>query len=448
MAAEDKPAPNADEVRQQLSLMLASGEFRTRVRPSQLLTLLVEEAIEGRTLDEDEIRKKLYTGSYDPKGTNVRTAVSLLRDLITQYYKNEGHNDLITISLPKKFSKQAPRKGRPKPYPVVFAYNPLTTDTHLFTLARAAQKRGTPAAVRKALETFESILRTHPDHFEASLARLECLCLMAIYIPDQRPRKQIIEDAVTLGTKMTNEHPDDWRVLALFGVALACCHQLPLAASVYRKAIKMNLDEVIQSLWTPIMCLVTGDLAKACEIARHVASDRLNDSTAWSIYGICLYFARDFKEAQRILWMAVNLEPQMWLPYLILVFVYLALRKPKIALEAYSLADRRMAEGEVFMPVLPFLAASRIGVDKVAVESRYIQATKRLLEPPNELKDCVQIALATLQLGAPSVKALTAAWRFYHPLVLLIPWWPVFDPLRKRKDFKELVKQIYPFPAE
>jgi tetratricopeptide (TPR) repeat protein len=448
MPAQDNPKPGPTEIRQQLARILQSEHFRHRVRPGELLTLLVEKHIEGKTLDEEEIRAALYAGLYDPDGTNVRTAVSIVRGLIGKYHKGEGLHDPVTISLPKKFSKEAPRKGQPKPYPVVCEYNPKRQDLALFRLARQAMERGTPAKVRKALETFETILRNHPEHLEAKIARLECLCLTVLYIPDARTRREIIDDAVESGRNLVEDNPTNWRARLLFATALACRRSWDVAICELAEAIRIDHDhEMRQSLWFPAMCLLTGKGENARDIAYGIATGRIDDRNAWAAYGFFLYFNREFEAAEKIFLMAIGLDDHSWLSHLGLVFVCLATGRPDSALDCYKRADRMVGEAEAFMPSLAMLAASRVTGNRAALSEYLLEEIKKLLHPADAQKDWLQIAIGNIDRDPAPINALRMAWQLFHPLAMLVPWWPIFDPFRENPDFVQLIQQIRVYPG-
>jgi hypothetical protein len=68
---------------------------------------------------------------------------------------------------------------------------------------------------------------------------------------------------------------------------------------------------------------------------------------------------------------------------------------------------------------------------------------RKFLELPAEEKDWIQGALTIMEINQEyAVQSLGLALQFRHPLVMLLPFWPVFDPLRERADFQRLIAEI------
>jgi hypothetical protein len=98
--------PSEDQVRAGLERMLASKEFAGSAQLSRFLRHIVESALEGRAsiLKETVIGVSVFNRgpSYDPKADPiVRVEARRLRTRLIAYYKRNGANEPIRISLPK-----------------------------------------------------------------------------------------------------------------------------------------------------------------------------------------------------------------------------------------------------------------------------------------------------------------------------------------------------------
>src|SRR5215468_775038 len=97
---------DADRVRAQLDRVLASGAFADADRASNFLRFVVLRALAGRS---GEIKESVIavealgrSPSFDSKSDAiVRVEARRLRDRLDSYYRREGAEDPIVISLPK-----------------------------------------------------------------------------------------------------------------------------------------------------------------------------------------------------------------------------------------------------------------------------------------------------------------------------------------------------------
>src|SRR5215467_12680441 len=93
-----------EAIRFQLERILATRSFRQAPRVSELLRHLVEQSQCGNERDLKEIAIGLAVfrdPEYDPsKNASVRATATRLRKKLTAYYRTEGADDELLISLP------------------------------------------------------------------------------------------------------------------------------------------------------------------------------------------------------------------------------------------------------------------------------------------------------------------------------------------------------------
>lgn len=106
-------------IRNQVDKILASDSFAGSNKLNQLLLFLVDQALEGHSLNEYSIAMDVFRkdDSFDPRiDPMVRVYVSRLRNKLNQYRTTAGLHDPIEIELPPR--TYVPRiRVRPRPMP-------------------------------------------------------------------------------------------------------------------------------------------------------------------------------------------------------------------------------------------------------------------------------------------------------------------------------------------
>jgi tetratricopeptide (TPR) repeat protein len=434
--------PTEPEVREQLSCILANSKFARRQKDADLLTLLVNAALKKEILTEEDIKAHIFRGPYRVKGSHVRTHVNWVRKFLREYYADEGAQDIIVILMPVVFlateSKTAPRNS----YPVLFQYN---RDVHLLLMGALYLAQLSPTAIKKALIVFDRILARNPENVSASIRKVECLCLTAIYRSCSKARSEILEEARSIATLLVKKHPEHCPARIALAIAFLCSRRLPDALASFRKAEHLNHSFAKQSLWWPVLLLASGTIKLATDTAWRIA-DLRDDTVALLVHGFCLYFARDFAAAQTRFTTITELAPASWIAHLGLTLICLAHGDPKGAMVSYTKVQLLVSDIEPAMPGVGILAASRAMPDGPFPTDLHNEG-QYLLESPDAGRDWVQIALIMIDVDPTSaMKALQFAYQCSHPLLLLLPIWPIFDPLRNRLDFQQLIDKIG-FPA-
>jgi tetratricopeptide (TPR) repeat protein len=439
-APEAELVPTASEIQTQLLRILASDQFRRRDRDAEVLRHLVNMALQGKTLMEKDIRKELFPGPYKPTGTNVRTHINFVRKFLRQYYRDEGAQDIVLISMPVRFSAKAPRGIEAKSYPVVFSYN---RDLPSLMMGRIHIAQLAPEHIRTALRAFEAVLSRTPDHVAASIGKVQCLCIAAIYLSDSKSRRLLLEEATSIANLVLHNNPDYWAAHIALAAALLCSRHVYEASLAFRKALALDLNNASQSFWIPALFLADNTAVSALEESHRIGNERLGDFLSYAAHGFYLYFARQFQESERYFSHVINTAGNPWIGHLGLAFTNLAQGRPKEAMDNYSKAQELTNYPEPLMPGVGLLAFFRAPPEDTQVPSLLRVHGAYLLHFPDEGKDWIQIALTAMELNPErAVRALKLAAYFSHPLVLLLPVWPIFDPLRDRQDFQELLKNI------
>jgi TolB-like protein len=106
-------------IRSQVDKILASGSFAGSNKLNQLLVFLVDQALEGHSLNEYSIAMDVFRkdDSFDPRiDPMVRVYVRRLRNKLNEYRTTAGLHDPIEIELPPRTYVPTIR-ARPRPMP-------------------------------------------------------------------------------------------------------------------------------------------------------------------------------------------------------------------------------------------------------------------------------------------------------------------------------------------
>ena len=108
------------KVEEQLNRILTSRTFRQADRLKRFLTFIVDETIHGRgeRLKEFVVGVEVFgkPESFDPRNDPiVRVQARRLRNQLTRYYREEGHDDPMVIELPKGGYTPIFRASKPGP---------------------------------------------------------------------------------------------------------------------------------------------------------------------------------------------------------------------------------------------------------------------------------------------------------------------------------------------
>jgi tetratricopeptide (TPR) repeat protein len=199
------------------------------------------------------------------------------------------------------------------------------------------------------------------------------------------------------------------------------------------------------SLWLPIILLLTNFPAEALQIAHRIAEARGADGRAWCAYAFCHYFQRDFKTAENLFLKALSSGPADWVVYTGLALVYLSLGNPsRAAGYCFSLATFARTTGPIRAGIT-ILQMRRQHRERSAVDGQRSESLEEASSqfphaPAMDDGDFIQTAILSIdEAPETAVLALSLALQRFQPLALLLPIWPIFDPLRDRDDFKQLI---------
>jgi hypothetical protein len=441
----DNRQPGQQEVTDQLVRIVESPVFSRRLESAKMLSLLVNEALAGHVLQEKDIRNVLFTHkNYDPGSTLVRTRISQVRGFLDEYYEGPGQNDLVLIGLPKHKSRDGALHAAKDPYAVVFSYQHRHRDSLLLRTAKRRIARYYPAAICSALKILEEFLSRNPAHFEARLDKVECLCLIGIYVPHTLSKADAVSAANFLAAELVAERPDDYRARYAQGAALLCRRDFEAANRAFMAAAKINDDPRAKGrIWISCLAMATGSYEFALQTIERITIERADDEIAWCMYGLFLYLFRRFDHANEAFASALTCDSTCWLAELGHVFISMAAGKQDKALRIYSEMHVRLKQWSVIMPGLGGLLLERNPGNTSPILVPVAEALKALADAAPPHPDPLQIAIWLTD--ASPLTASMFVWTASDRADLLVytaDLWPVFEPLKDQPLFQAAVEKI------
>lgn len=439
--------PNA-EVERQLEKMLASPVFTSRGQQAKVLECIVRGALAGEAIMEKYIRAKVFPSPpYKPESNIARRTVDLVRDLLTEYYAQDGKDDLVLISLPqsppgKRIKFQAGHAYKPS-----FRYNPSSEAARhyrrgLYHFSRVSLLPD----IKFALASFESAIKANSSYAPAHSALAEVQLFRALCNHDVPP-STIIELAEASVRKALHLNPTLWRARLSFGLIHMCRHDWNKATLAINEALSVAPAEVRKHPVHLAFLLAMGRTDEVMPFVGLRNKQTAADPWTLAVAGLFLYAARRFREADLLLMQTIVNNPMScWLTHLLFSCINLAKRSDHREGAAINFrAARKLAYMSPHQPVLfPGLGVLCLAPsEKAQAKSEFLQLRKRQGE---SYVTHFHLALAYLGMGKEeqAVKFLEQACNESEPWTAWLHVLPLFDPLRQNAAFQALVSRISP----
>jgi tetratricopeptide (TPR) repeat protein len=343
MANADGINPGRHEVERQLDRMLAHPLFRARERQAEIFAFLVKNALNGKQIEEGDIFGELFisTGQrYAEDTTVVRTTIShIRRKLLDKYYAGDGQDDPVIIALPAaertllpngKYSivKMPPGTA----YRPQFRYNPRHKVAQDFALADHLAI-GTPSQIEQSIWRYDAILKLEPDNPEAVLGMIEALGsqLMHGIYTDESTRTALIASSLALIARLEPASADNWRSHILRGLLHTCGNNLDAARKEFDIALKIDHQGTVNRGWYLHFLFISGEQEEALRLLALEAAESFDDPAVLAGYGMFLWKANRFEEAERTLRHALGLDRNYWPAHWGIVLLCLSTGRPETA---------------------------------------------------------------------------------------------------------------------
>ena len=343
MANAEGVNPGRHEVERQLDRMLAHPLFRAREKQAKIFAFLVRNALDGKQVEEADIFEELFisTGQrYAQDTTVVRTTISHIRGkLLDKYYAGDGQDDPVIIALPAAERTLLPN-GK---YSIVklppgmayhphFRYNPRHKTAQDFALANHLAA-GTPSEIEQGLRRYGAILELEPGHPDAVLGSIEALGLQILqgFYTDEAMREVLISASLESIARLDPATADNWRSHMVRGFLHICGNNLDAAGKEFDIALKLDHQSTVTGGWYIHFLFIAGEQEEALRLLGLEAAERFDDPAVLAAYGMYLWKANRFEDAERTLRHALGLNRNYWPAHWGLVRLCLSTERPKTA---------------------------------------------------------------------------------------------------------------------
>ncbi len=340
MANAEGVNPGRHEVERQLDRMLAHPLFQARKLQADIFAFLVEGFLAGKEVNELALFVEFYSvEEFKDRSTKVRANVNYMRALIQEYYDGPGLDDpvVIAVPVPKRSSKRKKnfklvKRPPGEAYKPEFTYNPRHKVAQDFALANHLSI-GTPSQIEQSIWRYDAILKLEPDNPEAVLGMVEalaCQLMQGIY-PDESTRAALIASSLELIARLEPASADNWRSHILRGVLHMCSNNLDAARKEFDIALKLDHQGTVNRGWYLHFLFVSGQQEEALRLLGLEAAESFDDPAVLAAYGMFLWKANRFEEAEGALRHALGLDRNYWPAHWGLVRLCLSTERPKAA---------------------------------------------------------------------------------------------------------------------
>src|SRR5579863_8389138 len=167
--------PARHEIERQLDRILADEVVASYPQPSKLLKFIVERTLKGDEITEKLIREGVFPNPPYKEDSNIaRITMDKVRELLAEYYADEGGDEPVFITLRKSPEGRRIKFQAGEAYTPLFSYNPRSPIAKAFAIANHLL-RGSLSQIDRGVEQLGAIQSLSPDHPDAWLAVAEAV---------------------------------------------------------------------------------------------------------------------------------------------------------------------------------------------------------------------------------------------------------------------------------
>ena len=192
---------------------------------------------------------------------------------------------------------------------------------------------GTPSEIEQSLRRYGAILELEPGHPDAVLGSIEALGLQlmqGIYT-DELMREALISASLETIARLDPATADNWRSHMLRGFLHTCGNDLDAARKEFDIALKLDHQSTVSGGWYVHFLFISGEQEEALRLLGLEAAESFDDPAVLAAYGMYLWKANRFEDAERTLRHALGLDRNYWPAHWGLVRLCLSTERPKTA---------------------------------------------------------------------------------------------------------------------
>jgi len=303
-------SPGIPEIEAALERVLKSPSFQSAGRLRRFLQYIVSKTLAGR---EDEIKEysigvDVYCRGpgFDPKlDCIVRVDAITLRRRLAHYYRNEGVDDTLVISIPR--GRYVPKvEVRSASMPVF----DMEVDEACWR-ARSLLSTPTPMTVRLAQQQFASIIRNYPSSGIAYAGFAEAV-LAALGIQELAPVEGngLVTTAALRALELDNDRVDVQIYSAVPGI---CDPSDRGTKSALRRILQIDPGHAVAHHWAAGFCSSNGYHEEAVTHMKKAIHAQPSSCFFRTWMAGALFYAGKLEDARRYILEAVELAPDNFL---------------------------------------------------------------------------------------------------------------------------------------
>jgi|SRR5580698_4953457 hypothetical protein len=460
----DGSAPEREDVKKQLDVIVNSKTFSNHPKLIELLRQLVDSFLAGTTMDEDQLGRKLF-GRPDTwlpsRESAVRERKRLLRKTLSEYYATEGQQDKVLLILPKHGTLQT-------------ILNPDFGAAIAVSEALKMMDRTLPEVINryscKVTADLQRCIEQYPDYAPAYTALSEALLIYtACDHWDSFPAGQSMTRAEQAAQRAVTLDPNLSRGHIILGAVHCCRFRWKDADKSFKTAMEIDPYETITSWFYVIFLRIVGRFRELRRISGLIEKDRNgNLLRAFLVYledpdspyssgkylalrecaidDASLELDEKYRAGERLL------RFDSWQASCIAACICLQRGWTELAARY---ADRGMMDSGVgaFLGLSVLTCSLHGKTNEVFshIAAEYFKQCKDVNEVhafglPNDPKPTSTFsrAIAYLGMGMPSraVDMLSDSADEGFPLMTIVSVCPLFNELRDRPDFMELMERM------
>lgn len=312
MAHAEGVHPARREVERQLERILADEVVASHAVPAKLLAYIVNRALDGLEVAEEDIRAdKFPAPQYDQDSNVVRINMQTVRRLLADYYASGGKDDPIIIALPQSPPGKRIKFAYGEAYRPRFTYNPDNGRARAFAIANELI-RGGPSQAAAGLEKLEAIAASEPDQPDAVLGVAEAIGSRLLLGFAHESVSIYVFALLDCIARIETETPNYWRVHSVRGLLHLCDQDIVAAEKEFEIALTLDRHSTISRGWYVDFLFKTGKQEEGLRLFSVYADERVDDPHVRALYGVLLCKANHHQEGERMLSEALTLDRNCW----------------------------------------------------------------------------------------------------------------------------------------
>jgi hypothetical protein len=319
-----------DEVRLQLAAMLSKPRFRNATNQGDVLKFMVEAALKGKMIVEDDIGYALFPKYRSYESTDVRVTISSLRKSLQKYYEEEGVQEWIKITLPAPSKDKSLKLPPGEAYRPIISQNPRHPASVQFRIGETLSRRGDGFDLEPAIAAYTRTLELQPDFAEAVIGMGRVCCDLYLHVSEER-RPDLKATIETLLHRAHSLAPELWRTFLLWALYYQRFGDTTAEDEAFRRALECNPAGVKEHYQYHNYLLRNGKVDEALEFAKSHADKHPDDPDLVAHYGQYLLLAKHIEQAVKTLQYALVLDRSCFVANAYLAGYYVHLDQPEKA---------------------------------------------------------------------------------------------------------------------